>query len=65
METVATEQTAFTQGGVYLNFMADDGEERVRAGYESGKYDQLVALKNTYDPDNVFRFNQNIRPNGA
>jgi FAD/FMN-containing dehydrogenase len=55
----------FRTGGVYLNFMADEGEERVRAGYESGKYDRLVALKNEYDPDNVFRFNQNIRPNGG
>jgi FAD/FMN-containing dehydrogenase len=52
----------FRTGGVYLNFMADEGEERVRAGYEPGKYDRLVGLKNTYDPDNVFRFNQNIKP---
>jgi FAD/FMN-containing dehydrogenase len=55
----------FRTGGVYLNFMADEGEERVRAGYEPSKYDRLVALKNAYDPDNVFRFNQNIKPTAA
>jgi FAD/FMN-containing dehydrogenase len=50
----------FTTGGVYLNFMAD--EDRVQAGYGPGKYQKLVELKRTYDPDNLFRFNQNITP---
>ena len=50
----------FTTGGVYLNFMAD--EDRVPAGYGAGKYERLVELKRKYDPDNVFRFNQNISP---
>jgi FAD/FMN-containing dehydrogenase len=50
----------FTTGGVYLNFMAD--EDRVQAGYGSGKYQELVELKRKYDPDNLFRFNQNISP---
>ncbi len=50
----------FTTGGVYLNFMAD--EDRVQEGYGSGKYHKLVELKRKYDPDNVFRFNQNIAP---
>ncbi len=50
----------FTTGGVYLNFMAD--EDRVEAGYGTGKYERLVDLKRKYDPDNVFRFNQNIKP---
>jgi FAD/FMN-containing dehydrogenase len=48
-------------GGVYLNFMSDDDAGGVRAGY-GAKYERLVALKKQYDPDNVFRFNQNIPP---
>jgi FAD/FMN-containing dehydrogenase len=50
----------FATGGVYLNFMAD--EDRVPAGYGAGKYERLVELKRKYDPENVFRFNQNISP---
>ena len=46
----------------YLNYIGDEGEERVRAAYGSENHDRLVALKNRYDPDNVFRLNQNIRP---
>ena len=52
----------FTFGGVYLNFEPDEGEERVRAGYGAEKYARLVALKDKWDPDNLFRVNQNIRP---
>jgi FAD/FMN-containing dehydrogenase len=48
-------------GGVYVNYLGDEGEERVRAAYGGG-YERLVALKNAYDPTNLFRFNQNIRP---
>ncbi len=52
----------FRTGGVYLNFMPDEGDASVRAGYSSGKYERLAALKAEYDPDNMFRFNQNIAP---
>jgi FAD/FMN-containing dehydrogenase len=52
----------FTTGGVYLNFEPDEGEERVRAGYGAEKYARLVALKGKWDPDNLFRVNQNIEP---
>jgi len=70
-ETVRVRATAgalrsFSPGGAYLNFLdADDGEERIRAAYGPEKYERLVALKDRYDPENVFRLNQNIRPSGA
>jgi FAD/FMN-containing dehydrogenase len=54
----------FTTGGVYLNFSADGGE-RLVDGFGAEKYDRLVALKEKYDPENVFRFNHNIRPRAA
>jgi len=57
---------AFSPGGAYLNFFdADEGEARIRAAYGEAKYERLVALKNQYDPDNVFRLNQNIRPSAG
>ena len=49
--------------GVYVNFLGDEGAERVRQSYGSKKYDRLQALKRKYDPDNFFRINQNISPN--
>jgi FAD/FMN-containing dehydrogenase len=48
--------------GVYVNFMSDEPQERVRAAYGPKKYERLVALKNKYDPTNLFRMNQNIKP---
>jgi FAD/FMN-containing dehydrogenase len=49
--------------GVYVNFMGmNEGEDRVRAAYGNETYDRLVALKNRYDPTNLFRVNHNIRP---
>jgi FAD/FMN-containing dehydrogenase len=47
---------------VYVNFLMEEGEERVREAYGSEKYDRLKALKRKYDPDNFFRINQNIPP---
>jgi hypothetical protein len=47
---------------VYVNFLMDEGEERIRQAYGAAKYDRLKALKRAYDPENVFRLNQNIRP---
>jgi FAD/FMN-containing dehydrogenase len=53
----------FSSGGVYVNYqMGDEGEDRVRAAYGPEKYERLVALKNKYDPTNLFRLNQNITP---
>jgi hypothetical protein len=48
--------------GVYVNFLGDEGADRVRAAYGAEKYDRLQALKRKYDPDNFFRINQNIPP---
>jgi len=48
-------------GGAYVNFMMDEGEERVKATY-GDNYKRLVEIKNKYDPGNLFRVNQNIRP---
>jgi FAD/FMN-containing dehydrogenase len=52
---------SYSAGGAYVNFMMDEGEDRVKATYK-GNYERLVAIKNKYDPDNLFRVNQNIRP---
>jgi FAD/FMN-containing dehydrogenase len=51
----------FATGGVYVNFMTADEGERVRAAY-GGNHRRLAAIKAEYDPNNLFRTNQNIRP---
>jgi hypothetical protein len=48
-------------GGAYVNFMMDEGQERVRATYQ-GNYERLTRIKADYDPGNLFRVNQNILP---
>ena len=51
----------YTMGGAYVNFMMEEGEDRIRATY-GGNYERLAAVKRRYDPGNFFRVNQNIRP---
>jgi FAD/FMN-containing dehydrogenase len=48
--------------GVYVNFLGDEGEARVREAYPDGTWDRLAAVKRRYDPTNLFRLNQNIPP---
>ncbi|MGI0079899.1 MAG: BBE domain-containing protein, partial [Nitrososphaerales archaeon] len=48
--------------GAYVNFLGEEGAERVKEAYGEEKYKKLVVLKNKYDPTNFFHFNQNIKP---
>ena len=50
--------------GVYVNFLDDEGVERVHAAYPGKTWDRLVSIKRRYDPGNLFRLNQNIPPGG-
>ncbi len=52
----------YSAGGVYVNFLGDEGAERIRSAYGEEKYARLRALKAKYDPTNFFRLNQNIKP---
>lgn len=52
----------FSTGGVYMNFLGDEGQDQVEAAYGLEKYKKLAALKEKYDPTNFFRMNQNIKP---
>ena len=51
----------YSMGGSYVNFMMEEGQDRVQATYR-GNYERLAAIKAKYDPDNVFHVNQNIQP---
>jgi FAD/FMN-containing dehydrogenase len=51
-----------SDGGVYVNFLGDEGEARIRAAYPGSTWDRLAAIKGRYDPTNLFRLNQNIPP---
>jgi FAD/FMN-containing dehydrogenase len=51
----------YSAGGAYVNFMMEEGQERVKASFRDN-YDRLATIKKQYDPTNLFRVNQNIRP---
>jgi FAD/FMN-containing dehydrogenase len=51
----------YSAGGAYVNMMMEEGQDRVRASY-GANFDRLAAIKAKYDPTNLFRMNQNIRP---
>ena len=54
--------SSFANGGTYLNFIGDEGQDRVRAAYGDAKYARLAAIKAEWDPTNLFKGNQNIKP---
>src|SRR5262245_32585810 len=54
----------YSAGGAYINFMMDEGEDRVKATYR-GNFDRLARIKAKYDPNNLFSVNQNIKPAAA
>jgi FAD/FMN-containing dehydrogenase len=56
-----TELHPTSAGGGYINFLMDEGQDRIKASYR-GNYDRLAHVKARYDPDNTFHVNQNIRP---
>lgn len=52
----------FSAGGVYVNFLGQEGSDRVLGAYRQEKFERLVALNRKYDPTNFFRINRNIPP---
>jgi FAD/FMN-containing dehydrogenase len=56
---------AANDAGVYANFLEAEGDERIHSAYPRGTYDRLAEVKRRYDPANLFRLNQNIRPAAA
>jgi len=56
------QQVRHEGNGVYVNFLADDGPARIRDAYPEATYARLAEVKRAYDPDNLFRFNQNVPP---
>lgn len=56
-----TELHPYNEGGSYVNFMMEEGEDRIKSTYGKN-YHRLVDIKGKYDPDNLFRVNQNIKP---
>ena len=54
----------FAPGGVYVNFLGNEGAARTRTAYGDANYERLVALKAAWDPTNFLRSNHNIKPRG-
>jgi FAD/FMN-containing dehydrogenase len=55
----------WSTGGGYVNFTSEPGQDKVQASYPPDTYARLVAVKDRYDPTNLFQLNQNIRPSGG
>jgi FAD/FMN-containing dehydrogenase len=60
--TLATAMKPWTTGAVYLNFIGDEGQERIESAFGETKLARLRETKAVWDPENVFRHNQNIAP---
>jgi FAD/FMN-containing dehydrogenase len=52
----------FSRGAVYLNYLGDEGADRIKSAYGAATYARLAQIKAKYDPENLFRVNQNIKP---
>jgi FAD/FMN-containing dehydrogenase len=61
----AYDATRHAATGAYLNFLENEGDDRIREAYPAETYRRLAEIKRAYDPDNVFRLNQNIQPTPA
>ena len=59
---LCTDMKPWATGAVYLNFIGDEGQDRVVAGFGQENYDRLARVKAEFDPANVFHLNQNIKP---
>ena len=59
---ICADMRPWATGGVYLNFVGDEGADRVAAGYGEANYERLVRVKTEYDADNVFHLHHNIKP---
>jgi FAD/FMN-containing dehydrogenase len=62
IRSLATDMKPWTTGTAYLNFLGDEGQQRIEDGFGAEKYARLRELKKTWDPTNLFRHNQNIPP---
>ena len=63
---LVTSMEEFGTGAAYVNFLGDaEDKDRLRSAYGAETYDRLVAMKDRFDPENVFHLNQNIAPSGA
>lgn len=59
---LCTDMRPWSTGATYLNFVGDEGQDRIVSGYGQENYDRLAAVKAEYDPDNVFHLHHPIAP---
>jgi FAD/FMN-containing dehydrogenase len=64
-KALCADMRPFATGDVYLNFIGNEGQDRIIAGFGRENYERLSAVKAQYDPQNIFRVNHNIKPAGS